>query len=260
MTSSRRKLEEALWVTGTHRIARSVYRVTRGRRRTALHHAMADFFRRILPPKALVFDIGANVGALAEVFASIGCKVVAVEPNMDCVRHIQIAYAASGVEVIQAAVGAKNDLAVLHLSDKRDDISSLSKEWIGVLQNEHKEYERLWSKQVTVPVITLDTLVKHYRLPEYIKIDVEGFEESVLEGLSQQPALLSFEFNALCRDAAIRCVNSPVFGSGSVYNFTLADPIRFELNDWVPREALKGVLESMRTSDSHGDIFVRSAI
>src|SRR5256885_878214 len=42
------------------------------------------------PAGALVFDIGANAGAMTRVFASLGARVVAVEPNADCVRHIEL--------------------------------------------------------------------------------------------------------------------------------------------------------------------------
>jgi FkbM family methyltransferase len=257
MTTSRRKVEEILWVTGLHGAARSLYRVTKGRHRTALYHSIVDFYRNLLSPGALVFDVGANVGMLSEVFAALQCRVVALEPNADCVRHIQISYAGAGIETIQAAVGPKNGLAVLNLSDKRDDISSLSQEWIGAIEQKHTEYKGLWSKQVTVPVITLDSLIERYGIPQFIKIDVEGFEEFVLDGLSAQPLLLSFEFNAAYRDAAIRCLDKHLFGEESAFNFTIGDPVRFELSQWVSQKDLKGRISAIDDRDLHGDIFVK---
>ncbi|MGA7410086.1 MAG: FkbM family methyltransferase [Bryobacteraceae bacterium] len=257
MKASRRKIEEALWVIGMHGAARALYRATMGRERTSLHESMIDFYRTLLPPGALVFDVGANVGKFSEVFASVGGRVVAVEPNGDCLRHIEISYAGLNIEAIHAAVGPRNGLAVLNLSDERDDLSSLSQEWIGVMEGAHQEYKGLWSKQVTVPVITLDALIDRYGIPAFIKIDVEGFEEFVLDGLSAQPPLLSFEFNAARPDATMRCVDKSVFGPKSLFNFAFGDPTGFELSEWVPRNGLNAVLGRLEKRERHGDVFVK---
>ena len=259
MKTSRRKLEEALWVIGLHGVARSLYRVTvrGGRQRMALYESMVGFYRALLPSGALVFDVGANVGKFAEVFASVGGRVVAVEPNSDCMRHIQICYTGQKVEAIQAAVGPRNGLAVLNLSDERDDISSLSQEFMGVLEREHPEYKGTWAKRVTVPVITLDALIERYGIPDFIKIDVEGFEEFVLDGLSAQPRLLSFEFNAACPDVTVRCLDKSVFSPQSLFNFVLGEPTGFELAGWVQRNELKAILGGLEKRDRHGDVFVR---
>ena len=47
---------------------------------------------------------------------------------------------------------------------------------------------------VTVPVTTLDDLIESYGRPDFLKIDVEGFELDVLKGLSSSVRLLSLEF------------------------------------------------------------------
>src|ERR1700674_5476267 len=100
MKKARRKIEELLWITGLHTHARLLYRATQGRGRQKVHDLMSRFFRTLIPPDALVFDIGANVGLFAEVFSSLGARVIAVEPISDCVRHIQLAYPNERIEVI----------------------------------------------------------------------------------------------------------------------------------------------------------------
>jgi FkbM family methyltransferase len=254
---ARRKIEETLWITGLHAPARSLYRVTAGRKRAKAYGAMMEFYRKLVPSGSLVFDVGANVGMLSEVFSSLGARVIALEPNSDCVRHIELSYPKEAIEVIQAVVGSQNGLATLNLSNDRDDISSLSDDWIAAIKGEHSEYSGLWTKKVAVPMLTLDTLVAHYGMPHFIKIDVEGFEESVLDGLSFQPAVVSFEFNAAFLAAALRCIDKPVFESTSLFNFAMGDPSGFELNEWVGREQLKEVLAKIEKADKHGDIFVK---
>lgn len=256
MRKTRRKLEEMLWVTGLHNFARAVYGRTAGREVAAARAKIRSFYAQLIPQPSLVFDIGANVGAMSAIFAALGNRVIALEPNGDCARHIQLSYADYGIDVIQAVAGAEDGLATIRLSDERDDISSLSVEWMEAIKNEHPNYSELWSKQATVPMLKLDTLVTHYGAPEFIKIDVEGYEESVLAGLSLQPPLLSFEFNAAFLPATERCLDSKVFAADSEFNYALGDPSTFE-HPWMGKDQIKKLLGSMDKQDRHGDIFVR---
>ena len=251
-------MEELAWVMGVHRVGLSLYRATRGRRSAPLRKSMSAFFRALLPPDALVFDIGANVGTFSSIFSSLGARVVALEPNSDCVRHIQLSYVDAKIEVIQAVAGPENGLCRLNVSDEIDLISSVSDKWINSIQRVTPKYAGLWSRQLTVPMVTIDTLIKHYGAPYFVKIDVEGFEESVLDGLSTQPPLVSFEFHEAFPDATMQCLDKGVFARGSLFNFAMEDPVSFELKDWARREQLKEVLSRMRKGDKHGDIFVRS--
>jgi FkbM family methyltransferase len=257
MRKSRRRLEEALWIVGLHSTAKKIYSLAAGRKKNDLRAVMRSFYGSLLPPKSLVFDIGANVGIFAEIFCSLGAKVIALEPNADCVRHIQLSYPDANIEVIQAVAGAENGLALLNMSDERDDVSSLSQEWISAITAERREYEGLWKRQVTTPMVSLDTLIGHCGKPYFIKIDVEGFESQVLDGLSLQPELLSFEFNRSYMDAALRCLDKPLFSAESVFNFALIDPVRFELKDWVGKDAIKAALTKIERADQYGDVFVR---
>jgi FkbM family methyltransferase len=257
MNRSRRKIEEFLWITGLHTPARSFYGAMIGREASKHRHQMSEFYAKLLPSGSLVFDIGANAGMFSAIFSSLNTKVVALEPNTDCVRHIQLSYASESIEVIQAAAGAHNGLAIIHLSDQRDDISSVSTDWMDAIQRQHNSYKGLWSRQATVPMLTLDTLWKHYGAPYFIKIDVEGYEESVLDGLSVQPPLVSFEFNSAYLPAAMRCLDKKVFGSSSVFNFAMGDPAHFELDTWVNKERLTSILSKLANADQYGDLFVK---
>jgi FkbM family methyltransferase len=261
MKVSRRKFEELTWILGLHHAARRVYQATVGRQSSKWNEQRRRFYSQLLGRDQLAFDIGANVGQYAEAMESAGARVVAVEPNSDCLRHIEIAYAGRRIEAIHAVVGAHDGLAKIRISDGRDDISTLSEEWMNTLKDQHQEYANLWNKTVTIPMVSLNTLRNHFGDPDYIKIDVEGFEESVLDGLSFQPSLLSFEFNLAFPKAAIACVEKSVFSSNSTFNYVWGanSDGRFELAEWTTREKLIDLLVAMPVKDKHGDIFIRAS-
>jgi predicted RNA methylase len=112
MRTSRRKIEELLWILGLHAPARSVYAATLGREVAAAKEKMKEFYGSVVRRGDVVFDVGANVGVVSSIFVSLGARVVAVEPNPDCVRHIELSYADKDINIIQAAIGATNGLGV----------------------------------------------------------------------------------------------------------------------------------------------------
>jgi FkbM family methyltransferase len=254
---TRRRIEELLWVLGLNRAAAPVWEWLRGGRAVQQSRMMREFYAELLPKGALVFDIGANVGTMTRVFASLGAKVVAVEPNADCARHIELTTSRAAVEVLEAAVGEANGVAVLKVSDRKDKMSSLSAEWREAVTNENQGYTGQWNRDVTVPMVTVDALIGRYGMPAYIKVDVEGYEAQVLKGLSMCPPLLSFEFNRVILEPMLRVLEKPIF-DGAKFNYTLVDPVKFELREWVGREELKERILGLGDGAGMGDIFVRT--
>lgn len=258
MKASRRKFEEFVNVLGLHSLTRSFYQATVGRNARRADASLKELYRSVLREDALVFDIGANTGRYAAAMESAGAMVVALEPNADCIRHIDLSYHGKRIETIQAVAGPKNGLATINISDARDDLSSLSDNWMAAIQQQHNEYKGLWNRKVRVPMLTLDTLTEEYGVPYYIKIDVEGFEEGVLDGLSIQPPLLSFEFNMADLDACFRCLDKRIFSMESEFNFVIGDHAKFELKEWIEqKERVKDFLRIMDKVEKHGDIFVK---
>jgi FkbM family methyltransferase len=262
MKTRRRKFEELLWVLGLHAPARRLFSATIGRSAAEARAKMTDFYRAIVQPGTLVFDIGANVGVLSAVFASVGARVVAVEPNPDCVRHIQLSYPDDPIEVLQAAVGAKNGLAVLNISDERDVRSSISENWMKTMGQQDSSYAGIWTRDKVVSMVTLDVLIEHFGMPYFIKIDVEGSEGNVLCGLSKQPQLLSFEFTAAFLNPALSCLDMGIFKEGSRFNFAYNEdwgyPVQFAQPDWLGKPALEKALQAVEGSELQGDIFVKA--
>jgi FkbM family methyltransferase len=256
MDAARLKAEHALYGLGLYGPARALYRLTPSGRRAAQDRTLKrTFYSQFVKPGDLVFDVGANLGNYAEIFASLGARIVALEPNPDCVSHIRRSYPGQAIDVVNTAVGGSPGVATIQLA-RRSDMSSMSAEWIDAIRDAQKLEESIWADRLTVPVITLDALIEKFGLPKYIKIDVEGFEESVLAGLSALPELLSFEFNTSFLDAALRCLEK-FSQSGCRFNFAIGEPHSLELDHWVEAGQLREKLQSLPSDRGYGDIFVQ---
>ena len=159
------------------------YRVdARHRRRLAPEYdtPVAAFLRERVRPGQLCVDVGANVGVYVLQFAHWSApdgKVIAFEPNPGALealrRHIRLNGLEGRARVVPAAAGAAEGERTLFASEA-DGMSRL-----GAPNPELAAQAR----PVQVPVVTLDGFFAREGLsPDWLFIDVEGFEVAVLEG------------------------------------------------------------------------------
>jgi FkbM family methyltransferase len=133
---------------------------------------------RLLRPGHLFIDVGANVGTYTLWAASLGCSVIAVEPDATSVKKLRANIELNPeieVEVLEMA-----------LADKGGEIQVT----VGMDSMNHIGPGR------KVRSSTLDEVVDH-RAVAGVKIDVEGFEELVMQGAANTlgtAAVRAFQF------------------------------------------------------------------
>jgi FkbM family methyltransferase len=210
------------------------------------------FYRTLLRGRSpIVFDIGANVGDKSAKFSRYSRLVIAVEPDLDNHRLLRKRFFFdSRVRLVNAAVGDKTGKEILYVNSPGSPSNTLSVKWKQILEDEN--FNR-WSTKVSfsnayeVDAITLDSLIADNGFPFYIKIDVEGFENRVLAGLSKAIPVVSFEANFPdFKDETVQCVHLLAALSKTAKFNVLDDNFRFF---WKEHEDLKFTLDWLENTE-----------
>jgi len=166
----------------------------------------------------VVYDIGAFHGLLTLLFARTASQVVSYEPNarnrarlLENIRLNDL----RNVNVRPFALGAAASVATLVASPLTPGGATLQQDAADMLRNSDAP---LVSEEVTVTTLDQDIREMSLPSPHFIKIDVEGFELSVLQGardtLSQLKPELFIEIHGQTMDlkrknvaTVVECLN-----------------------------------------------------
>lgn len=143
--------------------------------------------------KKLIIDAGANEGFLTSIFSSLGFDVIAVEPSQRNFSVLKTRFRRNAnIILIPAALSDKEEEKNFFENNKDYAVGTLSEKWKNI-GNENYAAALYKHPAAKIQTITLDGLIKKYGIPGFIKIDVEGYEEKVIKGLSQPIPVISFE-------------------------------------------------------------------
>jgi len=218
------------------------------------------FYSQFQKVNGLYFDIGANRGNTIKPFIDKGMNIIAVEPQIECAKYLKLRFG-NKVTVINKGVGYDVNPRKMYISN-HSVLSSFSKEWISVLVEGEYFSSNTWNKEREIEMTTLNKLIECYGMPDFIKIDIEGYELEALNGLSKEVNLLSFEYTVpellkkvtLCLERLIK-----IYHSNFMCNYSSEESMKLLLKDWVtPDEMINVVLSSNEFLSSRlGDIYIK---
>jgi len=215
-------------------------------------------YRQFIRPNDLCFDIGAHVGSRVRVWLRLGARVVAVEPQPHCMQLLRRWYGHwPHVTLCEQAVGATSGSATLWISRHTPTVSTTSQAWQRRVQQTPGFAAVRWDTPISVPVTTLDALIAQYGVPDFCKIDVEGAELDVLEGLSQALPKLSFEYLPATIDIAVACIERLSQLGEYEYNRTVSEWPWLRERHWLTPRAMIAKLERLPRNHAGGDIYTR---
>jgi FkbM family methyltransferase len=199
-----------------------------------------SLIRKIKNP--LVFDIGASFGIETAVFLKLGARVIAIEPDRTCLQVLKMRFGNNkNVTIVDSAVSDKEGPGKLFVTAGGSGFNTLSSKWKESLGNpkiNRFSYKMQFDSTCDIQTVTLNALFRKFGAPDYIKIDVEGYEYNVISGLSQPVPALSFEVNM--PEFTEEAVNSlrHLHNLSSQYRFNYSISDKLELQEFVSYDEL----------------------
>lgn len=139
----------------------------------------------------LLFDIGANRGDAVIAGLNQGYKVIALEPSSIYAELVKNFIYNPNVTPLKYAASDTDCAQVEFYEAEEDGLSTLNKDW---LTSSDMPYNGKPYRETTATTITIDTLATIYGEPDLIKVDVEGAEWSVFNGMTKKYGTVTFEW------------------------------------------------------------------
>ena len=127
------------------------------------------------------FDIGANIGETTQWFLDNGYdNVIAVEPGADAFSQLFQKFSNDPRIIMHYLALSKQSGPLEFWNSNWHITSTASKSWV---LNSRFSGKCAWNA-ITKNAVTLDELIELHGLPDFLKVDVEGYELEVFKGLT----------------------------------------------------------------------------
>lgn len=197
----------------------------------------------------VIYDVGSNNADYSLLFNKIYSKanIFSFEPNPSLYKiasHNTRKF--SNIKIIEKAVGNSNTIKDLKIDQNSSLTTSLSKS--NKSSNTYKIKKFLYGESskniVKINIIKLDSFINKRNVPDFVKIDVEGYEEEVLKGLQKnikkiKLVMIEFHFDKLYKGYSTTRLHN-YFKKN---NFKLVKSIKFPILNWEDRFYLNKINE-----------------
>ncbi|MGX9966501.1 FkbM family methyltransferase [Roseomonas sp. F4] len=218
--------------------------------------ALDGFYARFLGPGELGFDVGSHVGDRAASFLRLGARALAVEPQPRLARLLRLLHGRThGFTLVSALVGAEPGTATLRVNSHNPTVASASPDFIAAAAGAEGWEGQVWDTELTLPVTTLDALAAEHGAPDFLKIDVEGYEAVALSGLTRPPRSLSFEFTTIQRIVAAQCLERLSALGYRHFNACLGEGMRFAHGTPLTAAAMADWIAALPHTANSGDVY-----
>jgi FkbM family methyltransferase len=156
------------------------------------------------------------------------------------------------VVVIGKAVSDRIGAEIMWVDEPGSEMNTLNPKWVETLRTDANRFGRTlqFEEQRRVETLTLEELIRSYGLPFYVKIDVEGHEVRVLNGMQSVVPVVSFEVNLpQFKPEALQCIELlERAAAGGDFNYA-RDCLRgLAFEQWLPQKTFANVLDHCEES------------
>lgn len=121
-------------------------------------------------------DIGSNYGSYTSILRDISKKVISVEPNLNILNFQKKILGVKRIDFYNVAIGEKNEEMILNIPTKNKSI---------IFEEAFISNSIITERHLKVNQRNGDELFLNSKSLDFIKIDVEGYENQVLKSLSK---------------------------------------------------------------------------
>jgi len=141
-----------------------------------------------------IFDIGTNRGNFTDEYLIQypDVEVVCIEANPNLCQQLSQKYSNNkNIQVYNYLLSNESYKEVDFFIDHGCDvISTASSNWV----TNSRFSKSNWSAPIKVESITLDDLIKATFTPNIVKVDIEGYENVAIKGLTKKTGMIQFEW------------------------------------------------------------------
>src|SRR5713226_6059708 len=221
-------------------------------RSLAIYHAIPLRQRRLRRLYAdfvaagdLVFDIGAHAGNRVRAFASLGCRVVALEPQPDFAWLLRTFFGRSPqIVIVESAVADVCGRGWLSLSERTPTVTTLTIAWRDARARDPDFARVQWNRRIEIETTTLERLIEQFGVPAFVKIDVEGSEPAVLAGLGRPVPALSFEYLPRALQEIQMCLTRLIALGPYQFNWSVGESNQLASDRWLDASELLATLRT----------------
>jgi len=195
----------------------------------------------------LIFDIGCNVGLWTNTNYNTTDFFVCVDANpVICKQAMSLHEGKKNVVVL--------NLLMSSIGGLEEDFYVANNHWASTSSMEFLSHGRFskvfsWDDPIKIKTSTLDLLIQEYGVPNHIKIDVEGYELMVLNGLTNMAQMISFEWNEEEKLNTLRCINHLHALGYNKFSIHEEDSYTYIPDQWVDVDTILNQTDALLVAD-----------
>ena len=219
---------------------------------------LKKFYSQFLRKGDLAFDIGAHLGNRSQAWIDLGVTVIGVEPQPVCIEYLKKRFiGVPGFNLLPVAMGASETEIEFKISSLHPTISTArGEDWQNGI-NKYSTIKAQLEENIIVKQYTLDWLISRYGIPGFCKIDTEGFEWEVIQGLHQPLPQLSIEFLAFDKERTIWCIERLMAIGEYQLNFSFGESQEWYWLEWQRPEKVIDFIREDRYPKIFGDLYFK---